>query len=117
MRYLYCSTGGIIYRGEDLLGLAAGGAAARGGSSAKGCASPNPNPNGLWVRPAARGRQQPTTRVAPLQILMGCGSAVAAVQSFPIQYSNIHEARHDPGLAERGLFSEQSTWIIFCSNP
>jgi hypothetical protein len=70
---------GIIYRGEDLLGLAA-----RGGSSAKGYVSPNPNPNGLWVRPAARGRQQPTTRVAPLQILMGCGLAVAAAQSFPI---------------------------------
>jgi hypothetical protein len=38
------------------------GPAARGGSSTRGCASPNPNPNGLWqpirVRPAARGRQQ-----------------------------------------------------------
>jgi hypothetical protein len=61
------------------------GPAARGGNSARGCASPNPNPNGLWqpirVRPAAaRGRQQPAARVAPPQTLMGCGPAVAAAQ-------------------------------------
>jgi hypothetical protein len=60
-----------------------GGAAARGGSSATGCASSNPNPNGLWqpirVRlAAARGRQQPVARVAPPQTLMGCGPTVAA---------------------------------------
>jgi hypothetical protein len=53
MRWLYCSTGGTIYRGEDPLGPAA-----RGGSSTRGCAR---------VRPAARGRQQPAARVAPPQ--------------------------------------------------
>jgi hypothetical protein len=80
MRCLYCSTGGTIYRGRTPLGPAA-----RGGSSARGCASPNPNPNGLWqpirVRlAAARGRQQPVARVAPPQTLMGCDPAVAAAQ-------------------------------------
>jgi hypothetical protein len=63
-----------------------------GGRSARGCASPNPNPNELWqpirVRPAARGRQQPAARVAPPQTLMGCSPAMAAAQSLPIQYSN-----------------------------
>jgi hypothetical protein len=74
MRCLYCSTGGTIYKGEDP--PRAGGQGERrhkGGSSTRGCASPNPNPNpnGLWqpirVRPAARGRQQPAARVAPPQ--------------------------------------------------
>jgi hypothetical protein len=63
------------------------------GEAAACCASPNPNPNGLWqpIRvklTAARGRQHPTARVAPPQTLMGCGPVVAAVQSLPIQYSN-----------------------------
>jgi hypothetical protein len=67
------------------------GPAARGGSSARGCASPNPNPNGLWqpirVRGAAAtgGRQQPTARVEPPQTLMGCGPAVVAAQSYTIR--------------------------------
>jgi hypothetical protein len=74
MGCLYCLTGGTIFRGED---------PPRRGSNARGCASPDPN--GLWqpirVRlAAARGRQQPTARVAPPQTLMGCGPAVAAAQ-------------------------------------
>jgi hypothetical protein len=70
MGCLYCSIVGTIYRGEDP--PRAGGQGERrpgGGGSTRGCASPNPNPNGLWqpirVRPAARGRQQPAARVAP----------------------------------------------------
>jgi hypothetical protein len=93
MGWLYCSIGGTIYRGEDP--PRAGGQGERrpgGGGSTRGCASPNPNPNGLWqpirVRPAARGRQQPAARVAPPQTLMGCGPVVAAAQTLPIQYSN-----------------------------
>jgi hypothetical protein len=40
--------GVLFIGGEDPLGPAApGGAAARGGSNTRCCASPNPNPNGL----------------------------------------------------------------------
>jgi hypothetical protein len=100
---------GVLFIGEEDPPRAGStrGAAARGGSSTRCCASPNPNPNGLpqpiRVRlAAARGRQHPTARVAPPQTLMGCGPVVAAAQSLPIQYSNTphslivrHSARSD----------------------
>jgi hypothetical protein len=48
------------------------GPAARGGSSTRGCASPNPNPNGLWQlhNPLGLGRrlwEAATLGVAPPQ--------------------------------------------------
>jgi hypothetical protein len=44
------------------------------------------SPLGLVVA-AARGRQHPAARVAPLQTLMGCSPVVAAAQ--PVLYSNL----------------------------
>jgi hypothetical protein len=71
---------GVLFIVGDPLGPAAPGVRRLGAA-----ASPNPNPNGLA---AARGRQHPVARVAPPQILMGCGPVVAVAQSLPIQYSN-----------------------------
>jgi hypothetical protein len=68
MGYLYCSTGGTIYRREDPPRADGQGERWPGEAAALGAVT-----QPIRVRPAARGRQQPMARVAPPQTLMGCG--------------------------------------------
>jgi hypothetical protein len=47
----------LLNRGYNIYGGTPLGPAAKGGSSARGCAAPSPNPNGLWQPIRVRGRR------------------------------------------------------------